>query len=126
MLRGGLATAIRKAWQRYVEYTGNALVCILLCTAISICIFIPIVGFRVMIMKNVISVFIKKVMLYIYISIVCSCNHTYRYIYNPTYRYSCISNSIYTYMSISMCIEWLLLALVVRSPLHRECVYSLY
>ena len=59
MLRGGLATVIRKAWQRHVEYTGNDLVCILLFTVISICIFIPIVRFRVMIMKNMISVFIE-------------------------------------------------------------------
>ena len=33
--------------------------CILLFTVISICIFIPIVGFRVMVMKNVISMFTK-------------------------------------------------------------------
>ena len=33
--------------------------CILLCTAISMCIFIPIVGLRVMIMKNAISMFTK-------------------------------------------------------------------
>ena len=59
MLRGGLATAIRKAWQRYVEYTGNALVCILFFTVISICILMPRIGFRVMITKSVISMFTK-------------------------------------------------------------------
>ena len=59
MLRGGLATVIRKVWQRHIEYTDNDLVCILLFTVISICIFIPIVGFRIMIVKNVIPVFIK-------------------------------------------------------------------
>ena len=59
MLRGGLATIIRKVWQRHVEYTGNDLVCILLFTVISICIIISIVKFRVMIMKNVISMFAK-------------------------------------------------------------------
>ena len=46
--------------------------------------------------------------------------------YNSIYRYKCISNSIYTYISFSMYIEWLVLALVVLLPLHRECVYSLY
>ena len=59
MLRGGLATVIRKAWQRHVEYIDNDLVSILLLTVISICILMPIIGFRVMIMKNVISMFTK-------------------------------------------------------------------
>ena len=60
MLRGGLATAIRKVWQRHVEYIGKDLVCILLFTVIGICIFIPIVRFRVMIMKNTISIIVKR------------------------------------------------------------------
>ena len=60
MLRGGLGTVIRKVWQRHVEYTDNDLVCILLFTVISICICIPIVGLRILIMKNVTSVFIKR------------------------------------------------------------------
>ena len=59
MLRGGLGTVIRKVWQRHIEYTDNDLVCILLFTVISICILMPIIGFRVMIMKNVISMFTK-------------------------------------------------------------------
>ena len=59
MLRGGLATAMRKVCQRHVEYIDNDLVSILLFTVISICILMPIIGFRVMIMKNVISMFIQ-------------------------------------------------------------------
>ena len=59
MFRGGLATAIRNVWQRHVEYSGNDLVSILLLPVISICILMPIIGFRVMIMENVISMFTK-------------------------------------------------------------------
>ena len=59
MLRVGPATVIRKVWQRHIKYTDNDLVCILLFTVISICILMPIVGFRVMRMKNVILVFTK-------------------------------------------------------------------
>ena len=50
---------IRKVWQNHIEYTDNDLACILLFTVISICILMPIVGFRVMIMKNTISMFTK-------------------------------------------------------------------